>query len=477
MSSLSRKIFAALFATAVVVAALVALVTTLVYQHTIDEDASDYLSRSCRSLKSMVEASDAYSRNDLTGVIDLLEMTDLDSSRATLISDDGTVLFDSAVDAASLPNHAGRPEVAEALSQGEGSSERTSTTVGYVSLYHAVLLSNGDVLRLSEDHASVVRLLVRDVDVLLGLLFAIAIACWFVARSLAKHLVEPILAIDPAASKSPAPYRELEPLTDRLAEQQDELKSQMHQLQDAAAVRQQYTSNVTHELKTPIASISGAAELIESGLVKPQDIGEFGHRIHSDATRLKDLVNDILMLSRLDESERMGDTSMLGAPEPCDLLSIAHDVERRLAGMAGEQHVSIKVKGSSTTVVGWARLLDEIVNNLASNGVRYNKPGGRVEISVGTDRGCAFVKVADTGIGIPASEREKIFARFYRVDASRSRDLGGTGLGLAIVKHAAALHHATIQLESAEGAGTTVVVKFPGRELPKDILANNDAKR
>jgi two-component system phosphate regulon sensor histidine kinase PhoR len=235
----------------------------------------------------------------------------------------------------------------------------------------------------------------------------------------------------------------------------------MRQLKDAAAVRQQYTSNVTHELKTPVASISGASELIESGLVKAEDIPEFAHRIHGDATRLKDLVNDILMLSRLDESERMGDTTMLGATEQCDLLPIARDVARRLENMAQKRHVSITVDGDSATVVGHARLIDEIVNNLASNAVRYNKPEGSVRITVGHKEDQPFVRVSDTGIGIPEDEQEKVFARFYRVDTSRSRELGGTGLGLAIVKHAVALHHATIDLSSSEGVGTTITVCFP----------------
>jgi two-component system phosphate regulon sensor histidine kinase PhoR len=226
-------------------------------------------------------------------------------------------------------------------------------------------------------------------------------------------------------------------------------------------MRQEFTANVTHELKTPIAAISGASELLRDGLVRPEDVREFASRIYGDAQRLSSLVSDILTLSKLDESERVGDQALFGEPSQVDLYTVAQDVADRLEEKAAKANVSLRVQGASVFVNGYPRLLDEMIRNLCDNAIRYNRTGGSVHVFVLPVNGHPTVRVSDTGVGISKQDQSKVFERFYRVDKSRSRETGGTGLGLAIVKHAAALHKATIDLESELGRGTAITVTFP----------------
>ena len=364
-----------------------------------------------------------------------------------------------------MGNHRDRPEIALALSAGEGDSERDSQTLGVVSYYHAERLPDGSVVRVSEDAATALSIIAGDTNLLLLVALVVVLLSWAAARLLSRKLVAPILSIDPVADPNGSPYRELEPLVNRLNEQQATLTEQMDQLRDAEAMRQQFTANVTHELKTPLAAISGAAELIRDGIARPEDVGNFAGRIYDESQRLTSLVNDILTLSKLDESERAGETGIVGSVERCDLLGISTDVASRLSGVAEGAGVRLTATGTPAIVTGNARLLDELVYNLCGNAVRYNRPGGTATVTCGvSDAGEPFVRVADTGIGIPQADHAKVFERFYRVDTSRSRASGGTGLGLAIVKHSAAFHHASIELDSREGEGTTVTVTFPAGE-------------
>lgn len=223
----------------------------------------------------------------------------------------------------------------------------------------------------------------------------------------------------------------------------------------AEQMRREFTANVSHELKTPLTSISGFAELMENGMAKPADIPLFAGRIHSESLRLIALVDDILRLSRLDE--RSGSDSR----GPVDLLELAVAVAERLEPYAAENEVTVTAAGEHAVVVGNAQVLDEMIANLVDNAVKYNRPGGSVQIAVqGGDAG-ACVSVADTGIGIPAEHHRRVFERFYRVDKSHSKQTGGTGLGLSIVKHGALLHGAKIELQSAQGSGTTITLRFP----------------
>lgn len=236
-------------------------------------------------------------------------------------------------------------------------------------------------------------------------------------------------------------------------------------LADNDRMRREFTANITHELKTPLTAISGYAELIANGMVEGEDdLRNFGGRIYREAGRLAALVNDILTLSNLDEAERAteGEAVPIGSTEPIELSRAIYAVEQRLEQVARQANVTISHETKPVVIEGVSRLIDELIYNLASNAIRYNRPGGTVTLQCGTnDEGHPFLAVADTGIGIAPEEQGKVFERFYRVDKSRSKARGGTGTGLAIVKHAALYHHATLDLSSELGVGTTITVTFP----------------
>ena len=224
-------------------------------------------------------------------------------------------------------------------------------------------------------------------------------------------------------------------------------------------LRREFTANVSHELKTPLTSISGIAEIMQSGMVKPEDIQSFAGDIYQEAQRLIALVEDIIRLSQLDEGAESLER------EPVNLLSIAQDVARRLDSAAQKAGVTLKVMGLSVEVRGIPSVLDEMVYNLCDNAIKYNHPGGTVNVTVApTDDGSAEVTVEDTGIGIPVEDQSRVFERFYRVDKSHSKEIGGTGLGLSIVKHGASLHGAQIHMDSQVGRGTSVQLLFPHHE-------------
>lgn len=225
--------------------------------------------------------------------------------------------------------------------------------------------------------------------------------------------------------------------------------------QKAEMMRKEFSANVSHELKTPLMSISGYAEIIENNMVKPEDIPKFAGRIHSEASRLSSLVEDIIKLSRLDESEN-------SLPmEEVNLLQICQDVEGQLSMRAKERKIEIRVRGEAIRIRGARQILYEMVYNLCDNAIKYNHENGKVEVTVSRSRaGRPLITVADTGIGIAKEDQQRIFERFYRVDKSHSRETGGTGLGLSIVKHGAILHDAKIRIESALGAGTKIMIEF-----------------
>ena len=446
--SLARRFFIALSAIAAVAAIAVLACSSLIYQSVTVDDAGRMLESECRVVRASLRGDDT----------DVMRLTAFDSGdvRVTLVGTDGTVLYDNQNGVASMPNHADRPEIAEALADGTGSAERDSETSGYVSIYRAVRLANGNVLRLAVDRDGAAAALRHDLLLVCAVVLVIIAVCWAVSRLVADRLVSPILAIDPAEPDAAVTYVEIEPLVERISEQVEELRG-------ADLMRREFTSNVTHELKTPLSSISGASELIRDGIARPEDVPEFAGRIYDEAHHMTELVNDILTLSKLDESERSGDASLLGAPEPVNLLHAAREVATRLAPVAEKTGVSITAAGEACVVQGYPRLLDELVYNLCDNAIRYNHEGGWVDVSVSLEDECPLLVVADSGSGIPAEQQAKVFERFYRGEQSRSRETGGTGLGLAIVKHAATLHGAALTLDSEPGRGTTVCVRFPGQ--------------
>lgn len=294
-----------------------------------------------------------------------------------------------------------------------------------------------------------------------------AVLSFFLARRESRAIIAPLQEVDldhPRRSYEHA-YTEMVPMLERIESQRQELKRQMAVLADNDRMRREFTANITHELKTPLTAISGYAELIASGMVEGEDdLCNFGGRIYREAGRLAALVNDILTLSNLDEAERAseGEAVPIGSTEPIELSRAILTVEQRLEQVARQSNVTIGHETKPVVIEGVSRLIDELIYNLASNAIRYNRSGGTVMLRCGThDDGRPYLSVADTGIGIAPEEQGKVFERFYRVDKSRSKARGGTGLGLAIVKHAALYHHAAIDLSSEPGVGTTVTVTFP----------------
>ena len=218
--------------------------------------------------------------------------------------------------------------------------------------------------------------------------------------------------------------------------------------------RREFTANVSHELKTPLQGIIGSAELIENGMVKPDDLPRFVGHIHAEAARLVTLIDDIIRLSQLDEGDAM-------PTEPVDLLAVSQEAAENLQDAAAARGVTVGVTGQPAVIPGVRRLIYEIVYNLCDNAIKYNRDGGRVDVTVAADADGSSITVADTGIGIAPEHQGRVFERFYRVDKSHSKASGGTGLGLSIVKHAMQLHHGRIELESTPGTGTTVRAVFP----------------
>ena len=218
--------------------------------------------------------------------------------------------------------------------------------------------------------------------------------------------------------------------------------------------RREFTANVSHELKTPLQGIIGSAELIENGMVKPEDLPRFVGHIHAEAARLVTLIDDIIRLSQLDEGDAM-------PTEPVDLLTVSQEAAENLHDAAAARNVTVSVTGQPAVLPGVRRLIYEIVYNLCDNAIKYNRDGGRVDMTVAADTGDSSITVADTGIGIAPEHQGRVFERFYRVDKSHSKASGGTGLGLSIVKHAVQYHHGRIELESTPGTGTTIRVVFP----------------
>ena len=489
---------------------------------------------------------------------DYLSKLESDRYRITWLKSDGTVLYDTKADAASMENHAQRQEVQQALTTGVGESSRYSATLLEKTLYYAQRLPDGTVLRLSATRVTWGVLLLSMLQPLLLVLVVALILSGVLAGRVSRRIVEPLNRLDLENDA----YEELSPLLRRLEHQRrqidDQLRSLRRQaekfqqitanmseglvlldedgavlslnpaacrifrtddtcvgsdfltverdtavsraLRDAAAQghgearlerdgheyqfditaividgeragavllafdvteqafaernRREFTANVSHELKTPLQGIIGSAELLENGMVQPEDVPRFVGHIRAEAQRLVALVNDIIGLSRLDEGDEM-------PTEPVELLALCRETAASLENAAAERQVSLSVTGQEVTVPGVRRLLSEVVTNLCDNAIKYNVPGGSVTVTVSADESSAAVTVSDTGIGIPADQQSRVFERFYRVDKSHSKASGGTGLGLSIVKHAVAYHHGTVSLTSREGEGTTVTVTLP----------------
>ena len=590
-----RIFFSSLLAAAAALLLSILLVAGVMYGH---------LERAQRA--ELSAAADQIGAGVALGGLDYLSALPASDTRVTWIATDGTVLFDSAADAATLENHADREEVREALLSQAGESARYSATLAETTFYHAQRLPDGTVLRTARTQRSVLLLLLDMAPALLAVLAATAAVAGVLSARAARRIVEPVNAIDLNRPETGAVYAELTPLLRRLQAQQREIAAQVAAVQhgeetlraitehmnegfvaldaegrvvtvnesaarllhadragacgqklialhrgeallraaaealagrparatleadgrtvaiyadpvfrgaaaegaaaaagtapatagtaaapvtagtasgnpaataaaprqltgavlffvdeteraQAEQLRREFSANVSHELRTPLTSISGYAELIAAGLAAPEDVPGFAARIRAEAARLLALIEDVMNLSRLDEG------AVTEAREDVELRALAGEVASRFDAAAAARDVQITVNGCDAHVNGVRRVLDEMLSNLIDNAVKYNVPGGSVAVSVQDAPDGARLTVSDTGIGIPAEHRDKVFERFYRVDKSHSKQTGGTGLGLSIVKHGAALHGATVELESEEGRGTSVTLRFPPR--------------
>lgn len=479
------------------------------------------------------------------------------TDRITLISPDGTVLYDSVARADAMENHLSREEVAQALWEGTGKSSHYSSTVLKKNLYYALRLEDGNVLRLSREQSSLGAMLLNMAWPIAATVAGLLLLAAGLSVRLARQITQPINAISPDDPQDV--YPELQPLTQRLRQQRETIRNQMDELsrrmrefsamtenmsegfllidlrghvltenhsasmllptdadniakcsqrelcqaaqqaltgqrcerllqqgertlsviaspvlesgqvtgavvltldvterEQREKLRREFSANVSHELKTPLTSISGFAELMSQGLVPPDKVREFSLDIQKECTRLTNLVEDIIDLSRLEEGG--GDMTW----EDIDLYTLCDDVLQSLEPVAKRQTVTLRLAGESLQVRGVYQVLREMIYNLCDNAIKYNRSGGSVTVTVARSAGRASVAVADTGIGIPYEDQSRVFERFYRVDKSHSRAIGGTGLGLSIVKHASALHGAEIKLQSQPEDGTVITVLFPG---------------
>ena len=371
-----------------------------------------------------------------------------DHTRVTLIDEDGTVIYDSDhTQEADLENHKDRPEVRKAFLLGEGQDVRRSDTMDQEMFYYAVRLEDGSVLRVAKSMDNVLHTAFEILPAM-GLIGAAMLAfAYLLSRWQVKRLIRPINELKLEKPLDNEIYEEITPLLRRIDEQNKE--------KDAVAnMRKEFSANVSHELKTPLTSISGYAEIMKNGMVRPEDMKKFSERIYNEASRLITLVEDIIKLSKLDEGE------IEIEKEDVDLYELTREICSRLAPQANARKVHVEVTGEPVACHGIRQILDEMIYNICENAIKYNKEGGSLSVWVGSTLQGKKVIVTDTGIGIPKDQQERIFERFYRVDKSHSKETGGTGLGLSIVKHGAMIHNAKIHVESEVGKGTRMEITF-----------------
>jgi len=426
-----RFLAAAIAATTI----LMTLMTYNMFERRIIED----LSVDAKVLEALLSAGDA--RSVMQGLEEAL--------RVTIIDEGGEVIYDNRAEAGGMDNHLDRPEILQAMESGEGRDVRQSQTVDSSTFYYAIRLGNGSVLRVAKEASSIWSVYMRALPLILVMTLMLIGLSVGTAHVLTDRLVDPIrrLADDMEGEHSAAAYPELQPFMRRIHSQHEEILKN-------ANMRVEFTANVSHELKTPLTSISGYAELIESGMATGEQAQRFAGKIAKSAGRLLTLINDIIRLSQMDSPEHEIECEVV------DLGQVAEQVSEQLKLNAEKMNVTMRMDVRPCMIHADRRMMEELIYNLCDNAIRYNVREGSVYLEVRPVKEKVLLVVQDTGIGISRENQERVFERFYRVDKSRSKATGGTGLGLAIVKHIAAKHGAQIAMESELGAGTTITVSF-----------------
>ena len=374
---------------------------------------------------------------------------DVDDLRITMIKKDGKVFYDSFADVKKMENHSNRQEVRQALKHGNGKAIRTSDTLDKNTFYYAVRLDDGNVLRVAKESRSIWSVFIKVMPAILILICVILAISKMLSDVLTKSLLLPIEQMSENLDhlEDITTYKELMPFINTIQEQHKNILMN-------AKMRQEFTANVSHELKTPLTAISGYSELIQNGMANEEETIRFAGEIHKSAKRLLTLINDTIRLSQLDTSEQKV------IYEAIDLYKIAEDCVNMLKFSAENHGIDISIHGTNAYLEGNREMLEEVVYNLCDNAIRYNNEGGKVDVTVKPVKGKIYLCVEDNGIGISKEHQERIFERFYRVDKSRSKSTGGTGLGLAIVKHIIQQHGAHMELTSEKGKGTKIEIEF-----------------
>ncbi len=448
---MSRKIFnSILLAVFFVLFTSVAVITGVMYRHLTGEQLEQLRNETNLTVQGVILNGEEYLR-------------DLDNAgfRVTWIVEDGTILYDNAASLEQMENHLERREIRDALEKGYGESERYSPTLSEKQLYVARKLPDGTVIRLSITQATVWNLFLRFLIPVTGIIAGAVVLSFILASRLSKRIVEPLNRMDldaPLENAGDEAYAEIRPLLKKLDDQHKQIQKDREELEKASLIRQEFTANASHELKTPLHVISGYAELLENGMVRNEDIPMFAGKILSEAKRMSKLTEDIIDLSSLDG----GGPGMV--QERTDLWRISRNAVESLESEAEEAGVTFVLSGENAYVSGVPHVLYSIVYNLCDNAVKYSRKGGVITVTTKNDGDHAILSVSDNGIGIPPEDLDRIFERFYRVDKSHSNEVGGTGLGLSIVKHAAKLHGAVIDVKSDLGSGTVFTLTFPKGE-------------
>lgn len=437
---MTRKALIKIFSLSMTVTVITAVVISAVFFNFIGNQVKDSLYTVASVVESQINQTNDYS---------FIDNTDNDA-RITLIAPDGTVMADNRKNASQLENHSDRTEFKEAVKDGESTILRKSDTVGESLYYYARQLDDGSVLRVAETAKTVDDFFSNILIYILIAIILVTVCSVFISIRITKSIIKPIEELTDQLDNvdSIKTYDELMPLVNTLKQQKEKQKALDKQ-------KKQFTANVSHELKTPLTSIAGYAELIESGMAKPEDIKPFASVIRKQALRLVGLSEDIIQLSQLEESDDVQISF-----ESVDLYALAQKCVEALKINALNKNVELICTGESSFIKAKSALVEELIYNLCDNAIRYNKENGKVYVSVNEVENGTELCVRDTGIGIPEKYIDRIFERFFRVDKSRSKATGGTGLGLAIVKHIAQLHSADLVLNSKEGEGTEIKVTF-----------------